>query len=468
MIYDQGEGQWTEPTAEEREKAMGFPEGGTAVAGATEEERRTALGSAIDANTLTWLLSQLVAHQADQEVNQGEEMLAWAMVSLQGPASRTAEEGRTRGEDFQWNIGESLPAEQREVWIRMLEDWRPAFAFTLSQLGKYAGGEVSFKLNLTTSEPVRQRKRRWRPDHKLVAEEKCAELLAAGLIRRSESLYAAATVMAKKEDLLGNAGALRMCGDYRDLNKVTVRDSYPMPTPEEIFDRLHDSCWFSTLDLRQGFNQIRLQEEDCAKTAFHGPDGLYEWTVMPFGLRNASACFQRVMAAVLRGFPQADCFIDDVIVFSKEAEEHRGHVEEVLKRIQGAGLTCHLKKCQFAHGSIAYLGLQVGGGKLTVQKAKVAVLADMPAPKDIARLRTFLGFAGYYRRFVKDFASISKPLTLLLKGEEPWRWDESQQLAFERLKEELQVAPVLALPHPEWPYVLYTAWSAVGMGAVLS
>ena len=129
-----------------------------------------------------------------------------------------------------------------------------------------------------------------------------------------------------------------MCGDYRDLNKVTVRDSYPMPTPEEIFDRLQEAKWFSTLDLRQGFNQILLSEGDRPKTAFHGPDGLYEWNVMPFGLRNASACFQRVMAAVLRGFDDAECFIDDMVVFSRSEGEHRDAVREVLDVCRGQAL----------------------------------------------------------------------------------------------------------------------------------
>ena len=358
--------------------------------------------------------------------------------------------------------------EQRDEWQEKLERQKDGFAFSLEQLGRYKGGEVVFKLQLTTSEPVRQRKRRWSPDHQAVAKEKCEELLKANLIRRSNSPYAAATVMAKKADLLGNVGALRMCGDYRDLNKVTVRDSYPMPTPDEIFDRLHGATLFTTLDLRQGFNQIELREEDREKTAFHGPDGLYEWTVMPFGLRNASACFQRVMAAVLRDIDYVDCFIDDVVVFSDRVEDHQQHVMNVLQRIRDSGMTCHPKKCQFAYTSIPYLGLQVGGGRLSVQEAKVAVVKDMPAPTDLARLRTFLGFAGYYRRFIKDFATIAKPLTLLMRADETWRWDGPQQDAFEALKQRLQQAPVLMLPHPGRPYVLYTDWSAVGMGAVLS
>ena len=490
MIYDEGEERWTEPTAEEREQAMGFAKGDTAARGLTEAERRRILGNAMDLNTLTWVLKQ-AQEQAGEPEGEGPDPLACAMTAVWGSQTGAAEatgtsvatqqaaaqagtcvreekKSKTEGTAEEWTVNGSLAEEVKVAWKQMLEEHRGAFAFTLEQLGRYRGGEVSFRLQLTSEEPIRQRKRRWSPDHQAAAMVKCQELLAAGLIRRSESPYAAATVMAKKTDLLGNVGALRMCGDYRDLNKVTVRDSYPMPTPDEIFDRLQQASWFSTLDLRQGFNQIVLAEADRPKTAFHGPDGLYEWNVMPFGLRNASACFQRVMASVLRGFEKAECFIDDVVVFSGSEGGHRADVAEVLRRIQAAGLTCHPKKCVFAFGSIPYLGLQVGGGQLMVQDAKVAVLKDMPAPKDLARLRTFLGFVGYYRKFIKDFAAVAKPLTLLLRADEQWRWEEPQQEAFIALKERLQGAPVLALHDAKAQLILYTDWSAIGMGAVLS
>ena len=309
MIYDEEEEHWTEPTARERELAMGFPEGGTAAEGLTEEDRRQMLGNAIDLNTLTWLLQQMRGGLEEAE-DTSPEQLAHAMLGMvdapeerigveEDPwganpspeAEKQPEKQLQQSSSQDWQLNEELEQGRKQAWKGVLESHRGAFAFTLEQLGRYKGGEVRFKLQLTTTEPIRQRKRRWSPDHQTVALEKCSELMQAGLIRKSESPYAAATVMAKKADLLGNASALRMCGDYRDLNRVTVRDSYPMPTPDEIFDRLHDAAWFSTLDLRQGFNQVELQEEDRPKTAFHGPDGLYEWTVMPFGLRNASACF---------------------------------------------------------------------------------------------------------------------------------------------------------------------------------
>ena len=421
MVWDEKLREWTEPTALERERAMGFPAGGTAAPGLTDRQRCKLLGNAMDLNVLTWL------------VMMGEEYASYRRADST-PTTMVAvtETGWHPRQEFEWQVGADWPKEKGEELRAMLEERRCCFAFEIQGLGRYSG-PIRFTIKLDTTEPIRQPKRRWSPDHEEVAKEKCQELLGAGLIVRSESPHAAATVMAKKVDLLGEKGALRMCGDYRWLNRHTERDSYPMPCPEEIFDKLGDSRWFSTLDLRQGFNQIPLSPEDQPKTAFHGPDGQYQWTVMPFGLRNASACFQRVMDCTLEGLEFTACFIDDVIVYSESCEAHLRHLREVLERINAVGLTCHPRKCQFGLRTIPYLGLQVGSGELTVQQAKVAVLDRLPPPTDLGRLRTFLGFTGYYRRFVRDYASICKPLTLLTRKEEPWRWEEVQEKAFRSL-----------------------------------
>ena len=456
MVWDERLKEWTEPTAKERERAMGFPEGGTAAACLTEQQRCRLLGNAMDLNTLSWLVTVGVEYACYR----GGGNAVAAMVN-------TGETEEKHVEAFEWQIGRDWPEERRKELSTMLDARRGCFAFDIQDLGKYIG-PVGFSIKLDTTEPIRQPKRRWSPDHEEVAKDKCQELLRAGLIARSESPHAAATVMAKKVDLLGEKGALRMCGDYRWLNRHTERDSYPMPCPEEIFDKLGSSRWFSTLDLRQGFNQIPLSPEDQPKTAFHGPDGQYQWTVMPFGLRNASACFQRVMDCTLEGLDYTACFIDDVIVYSNSCEEHLQQLQGVLERINSVGLTCHPRKCQFGLRTIPYLGLQVGNGQLTVQQAKVAVLDKLPPPTDLGRLRTFLGFTGYYRRFVKNYASVCKPLTLLTRKEEPWRWEDVQERAFRSLCRALQTAPVLNLPLFSQPFILYTDWSSVGMGAILS
>ncbi|CAI7908300.1 unnamed protein product [Closterium sp. NIES-54] len=183
---------------------------------------------------------------------------------------------------------------------------------------------------------------------------------------------------------------------------------------DEIFDRLAEARIFSTLDMRQGFNQIPMAEGDKAKTAFHGPDGAYEWNQMPFGLKNASLLFQKVMDGVLRRMTGALCYIDNVIVYSATAEEHVERLAETLRRIKEAGLTCHPKKCRFRHTSVTYLGFEVAGGKLAIQKAKVAVLDRVAQPKDKSALRALLGFLNYYRKFFENFSKQAVSLNRLL------------------------------------------------------
>ncbi|GJP79196.1 hypothetical protein CLOP_g9450 [Closterium sp. NIES-67] len=305
------------------------------------------------------------------------------------------------------------------------------------------------------------------PGDRDIAQAKCAELLAAGLIRESTSEYAAATVVAARKDLTGETLARRMCGDYRGLNRITKSDRYPMPMAEEIFDKLAEGTVYSTLDLRQGFNQIPIKEEDKPKTTFHGPDRLYEWNYMPFGLKNASAKFQRVMDQVLQGVPRAVCYIDDVVVFSKDGQQHVQDVAATLAAIQEAGLTCHPGKCHFGVKTVAYLGFQVGEGGLSVQQAKVEVVDRLQAPTDRSSLRAQLGFLSYYRRFVPNFSKTAKPLNWLLREDVQWTWGEEQEAAWQTLKEAVKTAPMLKLPNPKEPFVLYTDWSSSGMGAVL-
>jgi len=202
-----------------------------------------------------------------------------------------------------------------------------------------------------------------------------------------------------------------MCGDYRGLNAVTTRESYPSPLPEEIFERLGNKKYFSTLDLRSGFNQIPIAEEDKHKTAFHGVGAHSEYNRMPFGLVNASAVFQRVMDEVLRGLEHSTgCFIDDILLASDTIEEHLALIAEVLRRLKEAGLKCHHKKCRFFFPHVEYLGHAVGQGGLAPQEAKVACIDALPAPSNVGELRSFLGMVNYYRRHINNFSSMARPL----------------------------------------------------------
>jgi hypothetical protein len=275
--------------------------------------------------------------------------------------------------------------------------------------------------------------------------------------------------MSAEYDASGKFKKYRMCGDYRALNEQTQANHYPMRRAEEIFDMLGGMTVFTTLDLRQGFNQIPIREDHKERTAFHGVNGgFWEWNVMPFGLRNASAIFQAAMDRILRGLSFAVCYIDDVIVFSRTVKEHWGHLREVLRRIREAGLRCHPEKAKFFQSTVEYLGHQVCGRGISPQQARVVSIQGLQPPKDLGALRTFLGIVGYYRRFIKDFSERAKPLTTLTKKEMRWAWGHEQQTAFQSLKDALSSAPVLG--HPDWekPFNRYTDWSKQAVGAVLT
>ncbi|GJP54176.1 hypothetical protein CLOM_g13274 [Closterium sp. NIES-68] len=207
---------------------------------------------------------------------------------------------------------------------------------------------------------------------------------------------------------------------------------------------------------------------DCCKTTFHGVDGLYEWMYMPIGLRNTSAVFQRIMDGVLAGIENAACYIDDVLVFSGSVEEHMRDVGKVLMVIKEAVLTCLPGKCSFGSRTVQYLGFEVAGGRMAIQKAKVAILDKLAAPKDKSTLRAILGFLNYYRKFVANFSKRAGPLNRLLREDRTWEWGDQEATALKDLLEAVKNGPVLDLPKKEGPFILYTDWSSGGMGAVLS
>ncbi|CAI7859800.1 unnamed protein product [Closterium sp. NIES-53] len=223
----------------------------------------------------------------------------------------------------------------------------------------------------------------------------------------------------------------KILSENRLLTKASKSDRYPMPMAEDIFDKLAEGMFFPTLDLRQGFNQIKIREEDFKKTAFHGQDRLYEWLYMPFGLRNASAVFQRVMDSVLREVECTACYIDDVVIFSTSEQQHLQDVERILAAIEAARLTCHPNKCRWGEQTVQYLGYEVKGGQIGIQQAKVEVLDRLREPKDKSGLRAVLGFLSYYRRFVPNFSKRAAVLNGLLREDKAWEYGEAQKGALQ-------------------------------------
>jgi hypothetical protein len=301
------------------------------------------------------------------------------------------------------------------------------------------------------------------------------ELVEAGLVELAppDCEYASAMVMPSKNDIYGNWTEKRMCRDYRRINKFTKSDRYAMPTPEENFEVIGHAKVFSTLDLHSGYHQIGLREEDKEKTAFwgtdkDGKDRLFQWNFLPFGLKNTPTEFQRVMDRVFSGLEFVRCYIDDIIVFSTSQKKHRTHLMEVFARLRFHGLKLHPNKCKFYYNRVEYLGHMIYPGGLGVVAGKVEVVMSNPRPRDVSRLRAFLGLCNYYHKFVKTFSTITKPSTTLTRNDQPWIWEDEQEAAFQQLKECLASALILRRPIAGRTYQLHTDWSTLGIGAVLT
>jgi hypothetical protein len=291
---------------------------------------------------------------------------------------------------------------------------------------------------------------------------------AVGFIRISTSDWAAPVMMPPKKDENGNWTLKRPCVDYRALNSRMSTDHYPLPTPEEIFDALADSTVFTTLDLRMGYHQIRIAEEDCWKAAFWCLDGLHEWTVVPFGLKNAPPFFQRVMDQTLvREKHCARCFIDDVIIFSRDLEHHKQHLRQVLGWLREKGVKCHPSKMGVEFPDVDYLGHKVVPSGTAPMTVNVEAIVKMLLPTNVSKLRAVLGTANYNQKFVENYSTIATPLNNLLREDVARDWSQDCQKAFDTIKEKLNQAPILRRPDYSRPFELHTDWSGVGLGAVL-
>jgi hypothetical protein len=261
-----------------------------------------------------------------------------------------------------------------------------------------------------------------------------------------------------------------MCVDYRALNKLTVKNRYPLPRIDDLLDHLHGACVFTKLDLQSGYWQIRISEEDIPKTAFRTRYGHYEWRVMPFGLTNALATFQALMNDVLRPFLDnlVIVYLDDILIFSETLEDHPEHVDKVLTAFKKARLYAGLDKCAFAMKEVAFLGHIVSGEGIKMDPKKVEAVREWPAPRNVTEVRSFLGLTGFYRWFIHHYAHKALPLTNLTTGGVKWKWREDVEAkAFEDLKSALISAPVLVTPDPTVPYEVYTYASKLALGAVL-
>ncbi|GKC40186.1 putative nucleotidyltransferase, ribonuclease H [Tanacetum coccineum] len=260
-----------------------------------------------------------------------------------------------------------------------------------------------------------------------------------------------------------------MCIDYRELNKLTIKNRYPLPRIDDLFDQLQGSQFFSKIDLRSGYHQLRVHEDDIPKTAFRTRYGHFEFTVMPFGLTNAPAIFMDLMNRVCR--PYLDkfviVFIDDILIYSKTQEEHVEHLRLVLELLKKEKLYAKFSKCEFWLREVQFLGHVINGNGIHVDPSKIEAVKNWKAPRTPTEVRSFLGLAGYYRRFIENFSKIAKSLTILTQKSKTFDWGEEHELAFQTLKDKLCNAPVLALPDGPEDFVVYCDASGIGLGCVL-
>jgi hypothetical protein len=242
---------------------------------------------------------------------------------------------------------------------------------------------------------------------------------------------------------------------------------YPMPILEELFDSSRNSNIFTIVDLRQGFNQIVLATKDRKKTTFHGSKKLWEWLVMPFGLKNALVFFQRIMDQVLDDAYFLKCYIDDILVHNKRLPHHLVHLEELFKRLHKVNMKIHPKKCEFVVTLVIYLGHRILPNGIMVHWAKVVAILEMPNPTNVHTLRSFIGLCNYYKTYVQDFSIIAHPLYALLKKDVAWTWSEKAHEAFNTLKEKLSEFPIMRRLDFNKVFILHTDWSALGIGVIL-
>jgi hypothetical protein len=290
------------------------------------------------------------------------------------------------------------------------------------------------------------------------------ELSEKGYIRPSTSPWAALVLFVEKKD-----GTKRLCIDYRSLNEVTIKNKYPLPRIEDLFDQLRGASVFSKIDLRSGYHQLRIRPSDIPKTTFITKYGLYEFTVMSFGLMDAPAYFMYLMNSVFMDYLDrfVVVFIDDILIYSQNEQEHEEHLRKVLQRLRDCQLYAKLSKCEFWTNEVLFLGHIINQEGLVVDPKKVTTILDWKAPKDVRGIKSFIGMAGYYRCFIEGFSKIDRPMTALLAKKVEFKWTPACQKSFETLKEKLTMAPVLILPDVHKPFSVYCDASYTGLGCVL-
>ncbi len=311
--------------------------------------------------------------------------------------------------------------------------------------------------------PIKQHPYRTNPEKSTHLQVEVEYMLANDIIEPSSSEWASPCVLVPKPD-----GSYRVCQDFRRVNACSKADSYPIPRIEDCIDRVGQSKFVTKLDLLKGYWQVPLTEKAKEISAFVTPNGFYQFKVMPFGLKNAPATFQRLVNSVIADIDGCEAYIDDLVLYADTWEKHMEQLHKLFEKLSNANLTVNLVKSSFCHATVTYLGHIVGQGKVKPVQAKVEAINMYPTPTNKKELMRFLGMAGYYRKYCKNFSVIAYPLTNLLKKESKFEWSISCKEAFDKIKAILVSSPVLSAPDFEKQFTLTVDASDVGCGAVLT
>ncbi|KAL0556497.1 hypothetical protein IC582_005011 [Cucumis melo] len=325
--------------------------------------------------------------------------------------------------------------------------------------------EIEFTIELLPgAAPISQAPYRMAPSGLKELKMQLQELVDKGYIRPSVSSWGAPVLFVKKEDC-----TLRLCIDYRQLNKVTIRNKYPLSRIDDLFDQLRGAALFFKIDLRSRYHQLKVRESDIAKTTFKTRYGHYEFRVMPFGLTNAPAVFMDLMNKIFHQYLDqfVIVFIDDILVYSVDRESHEEHLRIVLQTLRDKQLYTMFSKCEFWLEQVVFLGHVVLAKGFSVDPQKVEALVNWERPISATEVRSFLGLAGYYRRFIEDFSRLALPLTALTRKNAKFEWSDKCEQSFQELKKRLVTAPILAIPVKGKNYVIDCDASKLGLGCVL-
>jgi len=397
-----------------------------------------------------YLLKTVGEKEATAAERENIEDLQWKEEWREIPAYRTEEQTH-------------LTEEQEQQLNTLLNRNRDRFADNLLALGHVK--DYEHQIPTECSRPIKQKPYRYDPEKRDFIQKETKKMIDAGIAKESSSAWTSPVVVVKKKN-----GNFRLCVDYRKLNQVTERDEYPLPLINDIFDTMTGAQWFTTLDCMSGYWQMKVADEDQSKTAYITEDGLYEFTVMPFGLSNAPASFQRMMDRVFKDYKGkfVSVYLDDITIYSKTFKDHLQHLQLVFNRLREVDLKLGEEKCEFAKTELCLLGHRIGREGRKPDPAKVEVVRNWPTPQTVKDIRSFLGLASYYRKFIPNFSIIAKPMFRLIQKDVPFEWTSACRMAFEKLKDSLVNAPILRHPNFDKPFILYTDGSYDGLGAVLS